>query len=487
MMPFPVRAPLAVRRASRDFILHDRRTGAVHRLNSVAGVIWHLCDGNRDRSAIISEVAAVFGKPPREVAADVDETLARFVDVGLVHSSAHHRETDALLRCVRASLGSSPVEDVPPPPASDLDWTYIEQTALQHGVMPLLYRGLRGLPAGAVPNHVVHRLEYLFGVNAARNAVLFQELLELLKLFEASGIRAVPLKGPVLAALLYGDVALRQFGDLDILVPEEQVGHAKELLSRRGCRFRLSAEDSVLAEYETPNASVRVDLHWTLAPKTFRIPLDLDELWTRVARQPVGGATVLQPAPGDQLRILSAHGTKHCWSKLVWISDMSAFIERHRTSLDWPGVMAQSGRAGGARVILIGARLASDVLGSIVPDELLRRTKGDTAVAPLATELRRRLFSPVETPNSVRGTYGAAEGDLFYIRTRERVRDKLPHIRRLLWRPVRRLATIFVPNDRDRSVIALPRHSRFLYYLVRPLRLTIEYWEAFMQRFHVLR
>jgi len=41
----------------------------------------------------------------------------------------------------------------------------------------------------------------------------------ILRLFRSEGIVALPYKGPVLAAQAYGDVLLRQFDDVDIIVP----------------------------------------------------------------------------------------------------------------------------------------------------------------------------------------------------------------------------------------------------------------------------
>jgi len=69
---------------------------------------------------------------------------------------------------------------------------------------------------------------------SARNRALAAELGELLRLFEESGIRALPFKGPVLALDLFGDLALREFVDLDILVPAGEILRATDLIEARG-------------------------------------------------------------------------------------------------------------------------------------------------------------------------------------------------------------------------------------------------------------
>lgn len=84
-MGSPRKAPIVGREIGGDLILHDDRSGSVHRLNSVAGLIWQLCDGTRAPRAITSEVAALFEKSPADVAPDVDAILTRFTESGLVH------------------------------------------------------------------------------------------------------------------------------------------------------------------------------------------------------------------------------------------------------------------------------------------------------------------------------------------------------------------------------------------------------------------
>ena len=54
--------------------------------------------------------------------------------------------------------------------------------------------------------------------NAHRALWLTLELLNIHRHLQARGLEVLPYKGPVLAEALYGNVALRQFSDLDLLV-----------------------------------------------------------------------------------------------------------------------------------------------------------------------------------------------------------------------------------------------------------------------------
>ena len=102
--------------------------------------------------------------------------------------------------------------------------------ALYHGTIPLLFWNLSRLAPDDVPKTTLNQLKASSNAIACWNLSLTGELLKLLNLFRERGIRALPLKGPALAAAAYGNLSLRQFCDLDILVPKEDMLKAKEVL-----------------------------------------------------------------------------------------------------------------------------------------------------------------------------------------------------------------------------------------------------------------
>jgi hypothetical protein len=61
-----------------------------------------------------------------------------------------------------------------------------------------------------------------------------QQLLQTLELLRESGIQTVPFKGPALAVQAYGDLSLRQYDDLDLLIHEADVPRAYQLLIANG-------------------------------------------------------------------------------------------------------------------------------------------------------------------------------------------------------------------------------------------------------------
>jgi hypothetical protein len=115
-----------------------------------------------------------------------------------------------------------------------------------------------------------------------------------------------------------------------------------------------------------------------------------------------------------------------------------------------------------------------------MPAEALPMMRADKAVASFASEVAQRLFEPAGKLRRLNGSYGFVDAGILYIKSRERVVDKVPHAVFLL-RVLLGWCTL-VPNDRDRAVVTLPSSLAFLYYLIRPFRLTRKYGVRLIQR-----
>src|SRR5439155_13227872 len=105
--------------------------------------------------------------------------------------------------------------------------------ANRHGVAPLVSRALSRVPAGA-------ELRRDRESDVRRALIFTAELSRLLDLFGEADIPLIPLRGPVLGSLLYGDVAARECSDLDILVRRADLARAKETLVAAGYAVQLA-------------------------------------------------------------------------------------------------------------------------------------------------------------------------------------------------------------------------------------------------------
>lgn len=377
-------------------------------------------------------------------------------------------ESQLLLHCARARVCAEDTEKIREIARLPLDWAWLLSEARVHRLLPLLAKHLGEVSPEGVPVGVLEELKGLFHLNARRNLFLTKELLGILSLLEAEGIETIPYKGPILSASVYGDLALREFSDLDILVRRRDVLRARDLLLARQytTHFHLPTKhEKAFLRYQSEYSLLRrdgmlVEIQWRIAPDYFSFALTPEDLMGRLSWGRLGGRSLPMLSPEDLLIILCAHGAKHMWSRLAWVCDVAELL-RAETDLDWEIVMSRGHALGARRMISLGLVLARDLLGAPIPEAVNQRLEEDAVVKSLGGQVWRRFTSGVSNSEP-----GLAELCRFNLKARERWRDRFRYGLRLA----------LTPTQGDWALLPLPAPLFFLYYVVRPARLALQYW-----------
>ena len=220
-------------------------------------------------------------------------------------------------------------------------------------------------------------------------------------MLEQSDIKPLALKGPALAVAAYGDISLRQFTDLDLLVHEGEVRKAIEIMLNEG--YELGAGYGVAdlersGTYEIVmvkrGALTEIDLHWGLLPEYFPIALAVEDLWQRSVEVEIEGAAIRTLAPNDQFLYLCAHGAKHGWEALGGICDLAELVRN--SSIDWDELFSRAERAGARRVLALGALLAHELLEAAVPATLLESALREPPVVRAARSFIGYVSDPAD-------------------------------------------------------------------------------------------
>lgn len=247
------------------------------------------------------------------------------------------------------------------PPASEDDWEEIIRDAAAHGLIPLLHRGLKRSGAGRIPRGRAEELERAALGIAARNMLLSEELVAILRAFEAGRLPCAPLRGPALAEQLYGDSGARPMGDLDLLVRKEDVGEVAAILRRLGFREmdrRLGfarAYSYTLKFFKDRHGWVIVEPHWTLAYPPYADRLDMELVWERCVRGRVLGVETWVLSREDLLFNLCLHLIhRDASAPLLWFYELDRFVRKEGAGLDWSRVLSLS-RGTGVEFLLLRA------------------------------------------------------------------------------------------------------------------------------------
>jgi hypothetical protein len=341
-----------------------------------------------------------------------------------------------------------------------LRWKILSQLADRHGVQPLLCRALAG--RREVPREEMSRLEYEDRANLHRVLFLARELVRIVDHLSAIGIDVVPYKGLAVAEALYRDIALRQTGDIDVLIRARDLPRARAALRDIGytshtvCR-EAHERDYIKSGYELvfdgeagPNL---LELQWAMQPRFYAIDFDMEEMFQRAVTIEVAGHRVKTLCSEDLLLTLSAHAAKHVWSRLVWLCDIAQLMAL--PSLNWEWAAAQADDLGIARIVNVTLLLANRLLEAPLPASMSSRILKDRGAAQLADEVQSRLAGDgsvsVESVAYFR----------FMLRLRQRRADQMKFLSRL----------VLTPGPGEWEIMDLPPFLSPLYRFLRLGRL----------------
>jgi hypothetical protein len=347
---------------------------------------------------------------------------------------------------------------------STLDFGRVFELAEHHDVMPLVCRAINSLEEVAndhVPQAIALRARHEYRHNLQKNIRLTQELLRVLECLESHGIPALPYKGPSLAQACYGDLALRQFSDLDLLIHPSDLARTKLALRDLGYTPNVSLSATIerasLASgyelaFDGPLGRNLLELQWRLLPGFYSVDLLVDQLFARAQLMQLSGNHVRTLAPEDLIVGLCLHAAKHAWARLSWICDIDRAVRSQ--AIDWSVVEERARQLGVVRVVTIGLNIAEKLLGTPRVDSC-DFIAPDAIAEAIADHIQKLLLSPSD--------YDVESLAYFRLmaRSRERVTDKV----RFWWR------LALTPGTGDWSAVHLPVTMVPLYRVVRLSRL----------------
>jgi hypothetical protein len=332
---------------------------------------------------------------------------------------------DSLIRvCLRA-------EDAPLP-SGDAEWLRLIALATEHGVAPLLWIRLkeRDLPAAARA-----QLKAIYMKNTLRADALRAEQTRIVATFQEASIPLWTFKGPDLSESLFGDAAVRQVADIDLLIRPEDLTAADVLLARIGYARQARGELRLYANAQellymreakhshgghgdTNNAEKRtafaVDLHQRLLPYAERDPLA-----ERIRAQ---GWT-----PENFLLSLCVNQITHRFSRLKYFLDVEAHLRLAGARVRWEEFLTAAQELDVAPGIFYSLDMVKRFAGAGVPEKVL------DSLAPALREVTRmrrllgRTLEEVVMRGPLRDGSAGARVALLCTRTGEARR-------RLLWR-----------------------------------------------------
>jgi hypothetical protein len=344
-------------------------------------------------------------------------------------------------------------------------WKVLFDLADRHGVQPLLYRAFAEANDGiddAVPPAEMSQMQQCDQNNVHKALLLSRELIRIVDHASALSIEVMPYKGLALAEAIYGDIALRQAGDIDLLIHPQDLPRVREAVRELGytphLAFSATEERAYLQsgyEYAFDGAAGPnlLEVQWAIQPRFYSIDFDMPALFQRAVTVAVAGHSMRTPSLEDLFLVLSAHAAKHVWGRLVWLCDIARLMRL--PTLNWSWVESQAVALGIARILSVTMLLANRHLGVAIPAAAQANLPEDAASLILANEIQTHI--PGESAYNIES--------LAYFRLmmglRERPADRLRFLRRL----------VFTPGPGEWQAVRLPASMFALYRVIRLSRL----------------
>lgn len=367
-------------------------------------------------------------------------------------------EFQLLLCCARSRPDAGSVRDLV---SKGIDWQLLLNLASQHCVRPILLQSLKCVCWDSVPKEIKLELMMFNRANAQKNLLFTRELLQLIDLFNKNAIPIAAFKGPILSRIVYGDISLREFSDLDVIVAKDNLSKAQDILLARGYQADFTDRDFRAAfqsyqgqyAFRHGNTGIAVDLHWRLSGAA--VPLTLAAIWPRLEQVTIAGRTVFTLSQDDLALFLAEHGTKEGWRSLIWVCDFAEVVRKYK-DIDWGAVLDRAQRRNSSRSLLLAIALASTLLDAPAPVALIARAHKNSAVRKLAEKAQLGMLRSAQEPETAEF--------LRRLTTSDRLTNRL-------WTVAALLATRTVS---DYQAMPLPKILWGTYYLTRPFRLAIK-------------
>lgn len=340
-------------------------------------------------------------------------------------------------------------------------WKSLFDLAERHGALPLLFDALSKIEDSVLADQL-RTLQQAYQANLHKAMFLSRELIRILDCLSVAGLEVIPYKGLALAEATYGDIALRQAGDIDLLIRPQDLPRicdaVRELSyvpnwSLTEAEQRAYLQSGYECAFDGAAGPNLLEVQWAIQPRFYAIDFDMNGLFRRAVTISVAGRATKTPSPEDLFLVLSAHAAKHVYGRLVWLRDLAQLM--NLPTLDWNWIGSQARALGIVRIVQVTMLVAHQLLGAPIPAAAKASFPEDAAAAQLAAEIASHITS--ET------TYNVESLAYFRLmmRLRERRSDRLRFLQRL----------IFTPGPGDWKAVQLPSALFPLYHLVRLSRL----------------
>lgn len=248
-------------------------------------------------------------------------------------------------------------------------WTEFLNWGDHHRILPVLSHTLSSIEC---PQDIREHLREAGAEATAHNLALKGLEKSTLRSLRDSGIECLPFKGPNLAEYLYGSASTRACYDIDILIHPDDHEKAADVLCKLSFERDVPDIPSQLwhayryeESYTQTDKGLFLELHWRFMPTfiPFRFTVEDALRYCDSAAHPPGCSHL---PPHILFALLAAHGYRHYWRQLCWLTDIIRLISMD--TINWSELAQFAKDVKIERIIRLALTLAETIPGVSIPN-----------------------------------------------------------------------------------------------------------------------
>jgi hypothetical protein len=303
------------------------------------------------------------------------------------------REDKFLLLCCQTEIGDTNRDWLIKTQRDKIDWDYFLKKAREEGISPLVFIRLPEIVINRnnIPKYVTDELRKDYYLSASKNTLIFNELENILNVFNEAGLRVIVLKGAALAETAYRNLALRPMSDVDLLVKKEDLFGINEHLKGLGYfpsdrsvgDIDFSSTYLTTLDYRNTSAnSPSFHIHWhfvnsTIPNDSYINNIEIKDIWQDARKANIANVETLLMSPHHLIIHLSEHALRvtHSLSKLSLLCDINEAVNAYQDRLEWERLIKYSLKFKLDRMVYISLYFASKFLAAKIPKDVLLRLR----------------------------------------------------------------------------------------------------------------
>jgi len=240
-----------------------------------------------------------------------------------------------------------------------------------------------------------------------RSFFLFSDLTDIIKEFETHSIKAIPLKGSVLAHQLYGDTSKRFYSDLDILVRDIDLISIENILE--GLNYFITypnqkleiknLRESILAQrddigFYNKEKNTYLEMHFGIYDNILLNRNDEHKLIDNPIQIDLNGQKFNVLNYEENFIYLCYHAAKHSFYRFCWLRDVASGLEKW--DIDYDIVINKVQSLGFERILGISLILVQKYFNAAIPKKLKPFLKRNLSIILMEKMHNRIVLGPAK-------------------------------------------------------------------------------------------